>query len=97
VLLHDPSVLTVFLVRQLPIAGVVPNLVLGVTPVKHRVFLIGSFLGLLPATVLVSLIGSGLGKPSLLHSLGQLTTALAVLALAAVLVWRLRPRRAVPT
>ena len=40
-LLKKPSTFTIFLVRQLPIAGIVPNLILGLTPVKHRYFLFG--------------------------------------------------------
>lgn len=89
-LLRRPSVFAVFLVRQLPIAGVVPNLVLGVTPVRHRTFLLGSFLGFLPSTAMVTIIGSGLGKQSLTHSMGQITAAMLGLGAASLIVWRLR-------
>lgn len=89
-LLRHPSIFTVFLVRQLPIAGIVPNLVLGVTPVRHRVFLLGSFLGYLPSSAMVAMIGSGLGKHSLARSMGQITMAMLGLGIASAIVWHLR-------
>jgi uncharacterized membrane protein YdjX (TVP38/TMEM64 family) len=89
-LLKNPSIFSVFLVRQLPIAGIVPNLVLGLTSVRHRVFLIGSFLGFLPSCAMVVLIGSGLGKQTLARSLGQITLAMLVLGTVSTLVWHLK-------
>ncbi len=89
-LLKHPSMFSVFLVRQLPIAGVVPNLVLGITPVKHRVFLVGSFLGYLPSAAWVALIGSGIGKVSLAHAMGQITVAMLGLGTVSVLAWYVR-------
>ncbi len=89
-LLRIPSTFTVFLTRQLPIAGIVPNLVLGVTPVRHRVFLLGSFLGYLPSNAMVALIGSGLGKHSLARSMGQITIAMLGLGIASLVIWHLR-------
>ena len=93
-LLKKPSTFTIFLVRQLPIAGVVPNLILGVTPVKHRYFLLGSFLGYLPSSALVAAIGSGLGKgfsrETLAHSITQITLAMLGLAAVSLVVWSLK-------
>lgn len=89
-LLRNPSTFTVFLTRQLPIAGIVPNLILGVTTVRHRVFLLGSFLGYLPSNAMVAMIGSGLGKHSLARSMGQITIAMLGLGLASLVVWHLR-------
>ena len=91
-LLKHPSLFSVFLVRQLPIAGVVPNLVLGVTHVRHRVFLLGSFLGYLPSAAWVALIGSGIGKQSLAHAMGQITLAMLGLGGVSTLAWYLRRR-----
>lgn len=91
-LLRNPSVFSVFLARQLPIAGIVPNLVLGLTPVRHRVFLVGSFLGYLPSSAMVVLIGSGLGKESLLHSMTMITLAMCGLGAAATLIWHFRKK-----
>lgn len=91
-LLKNPSVFSVFLVRQLPIAGIVPNLILGLTSARHRVFLIGSFLGYLPSSAMVVLIGSGLGKESLWYSMKMITLAMCGLGLAATLVWHLKKK-----
>lgn len=99
-LLKKPSTFTIFLVRQLPIAGVVPNLILGLTPVKHRYFLLGSFLGYLPSSALVAAIGSSLGKgfsrETLAHSIGQITLAMLALGAISVIVWTLRKKLTVP-
>jgi uncharacterized membrane protein YdjX (TVP38/TMEM64 family) len=89
-LLRNPSTFSVFLVRQLPIAGILPNLVLGLTPVRHRVFLVGSFLGYLPSCAMVVLIGSGLGKQTLAHSMIQISLAMVVLGAVTTIVWRLK-------
>lgn len=89
-LLRHPSTFSVFLVRQLPIAGIVPNLVLGLTSVKHRAFLIGSFLGYLPSTVMVATIGSGMGKHTLMYSVGQISAAMVGLGIVSILVWKLK-------
>lgn len=89
-LLRHPSTFSVFLVRQLPIAGIVPNLVLGLTSVKHRAFLVGSFLGFLPSTAMVATIGSGMGKHTLLYSVGQISGAMLALGGVSLLVWKLR-------
>lgn len=95
-LLQKPSTFTIFLVRQLPIAGVIPNLILGLTPVKHRYFLLGSFLGYLPSSALVAAIGSGLGKgfsrETLAHSAWQITLAMLGLGTISWLVWSLKKK-----
>lgn len=50
--------LGVFLGRQLPISGIVINLLLGLSPVSHLDFLVGSAVGILPAAIPCTLIGS---------------------------------------
>jgi len=87
-LLDKPSLLRVFWVRQLLLPGIVLNVMLGITAVSHRVFLIGTLLGYLPLNIAFALVGSGLGKGSLPHTLMQLLAAMAVVNLAAWLVWR---------
>jgi len=92
-LLKHPSLFIVFLSRQLPIAGIVPNLAFALTPVRHGVFLMGSFLGYLPSTLLVAMIGSGIGKvggPSPLHSMAQITAAMLGLGALSTLLWHVR-------
>ena len=79
---RDPSVLDIFLARQLPIAGVVTSLFLGTTRVPHAHFLLGSFLGFLPAAAVFTLLGSGFMEESTARALAQVWGAVALLALA---------------
>lgn len=58
--LTERGILTVLLIRQLPMSGFYNNLLLGLTAVSHRDFLWGSFLGFLPMGVTASLLGAGL-------------------------------------
>ncbi len=99
-MLNKPSTFTIFLVRQLPIAGILPNLILGLTPVKHRYFLLGSFLGYLPSSILVAVIGSsfgkGLTKDSFQHSIWQITAAMVGLGATSLVVWYLRKKLTKP-
>jgi uncharacterized membrane protein YdjX (TVP38/TMEM64 family) len=83
---------SVFLVRQIPIAGIVPNLIFALTPVRHRVFLVGSFLGYLPSAAWVALIGSGIGKQSLALSMGHISLAMLGLGGVSTLAWYIRRR-----
>ncbi|MDZ4289981.1 MAG: VTT domain-containing protein [Prosthecobacter sp.] len=87
-LLRQPSLMRVFWVRQLMLPGMVLNVMLGVTHVRHRVFLAGTLLGYLPLNAAFSLVGSGLGKGSLAQTLVQLLAAMGVVNLAGWLVWR---------
>lgn len=87
-LLKKPSLMRVFWVRQLMVPGLVLNVLLGMTPVRHSRFLVGTALGYLPLNVAFSLVGSGLGKADLAHTLGQLLAAMGVVNLAAWLVYR---------
>lgn len=88
-LLNKPSVMRVFWVRQLMVPGLVLNVLLGMTPVRHSRFLLGTLLGYLPLNVAFSLVGSGLGKESITHTLAQLLGAMAVINIAAWLVYRM--------
>lgn len=92
-LLKKPSVMRVFWVRQLMVPGLVLNVLLGMTPVKHTRFLLGTLLGYLPLNVAFSLVGSGLGKGSLATTLTQLLGAMAVINIAAWLVYRVMKKQ----
>ena len=70
------------------VPGLVLNVLLGMTPVRHSRFLLGTLLGYLPLNVAFSLVGSGLGKESITHTLVQLLGAMAVINIAAWLVYR---------
>ncbi len=88
-MLERPSVMRIFWARQLMLPGVLVNVLLGVTSAGHRAFLTGTLLGYLPLNVAFTLVGSGLGKGSLAHSLAQLLGALGAVHLIGWLLWRL--------
>jgi uncharacterized membrane protein YdjX (TVP38/TMEM64 family) len=77
---HEHGTMGVILLRQLPIHGIFINLGLGISHVKHRHFLIGTFIGSLPEAIPATLAGAGLVKGSIKMTTGYLTIALVVLA-----------------
>ena len=92
-LTRAPTMVTIVLLRQLPIAAVVQNLLLGLSTAQHRAFLVGTILGYLPNTLAVTLIGSGLGKSSLAAALTQISLAIGLLGTVALLVAHVRRQR----
>jgi uncharacterized membrane protein YdjX (TVP38/TMEM64 family) len=80
--IQDQGVIGVILARQIPIHGTLINLCLGLSRVKHRHYLIGTAIGLLPEAIPVAL-GAGLVKSSLKDSAGTLGLAVA----AFILLW----------
>lgn len=91
-LLERPTLARVFWARQLMVPGILLNVLLGVGRCGHRVFLTGTLAGHLPLNVVFSLVGSGLGKDSLAHTLAQLLGALAAVHLLGWLLWRMLRR-----
>lgn len=83
--LEHGGIPAVILARQMPLHGMLINLVLGLSPVKHRDFLIGSFIGLLPEAIPFTLIGMGVKHGTLWHNM--IYVMLAFLAL--VVIWLL--------
>jgi uncharacterized membrane protein YdjX (TVP38/TMEM64 family) len=81
--IQDQGVAGVVLARQIPIHGTLINLCLGLSRVKHRHFLIGTAVGLLPEAIPVALVGAGLMKSSFKESAGTLGLA----ALAFAVLW----------
>jgi uncharacterized membrane protein YdjX (TVP38/TMEM64 family) len=77
--LANPSIGSIFVARQLPVPGLLPNVLLGVLHTRHSVFLIGTFLGYLPSNIPVALAGSSLGKATLIQAFQQ--NFMSVLAL----------------
>ena len=63
--LEKRGLMGVVLIRQLPINGFYNNVLLGLTPVSHGDFLIGSILGFLPLGVTACLLGAGLIQKNL--------------------------------
>lgn len=87
-MLKKPSVMRVFWARQLMVPGIVLNVLIGMTPVRHSRFLLGTASGYLPLNIAFSLVGSGLGKESIATTMTQLLAAMAVINVAAWLVFR---------
>ncbi len=79
-IIDDQGVVGVILVRQLPTHAMLTNLCLGLSQVKHRDFLIGTAIGLLPEAIPATLVGAGLVKASLKDSAGYLVIAVAAFA-----------------
>ena len=48
--------------RQLPISGLITNLLLGLAPIRHLDFLVGTAIGLLPEAIPFTLVASGAVK-----------------------------------
>jgi uncharacterized membrane protein YdjX (TVP38/TMEM64 family) len=91
-LLANPSATTVFIIRQLPIYGLITNILLGMAVISHSAFLVGSFFGFLPTGIGASLIGSGLGKDSPYASLIQIASAAVLFIIAMIGVMKVRKK-----
>ena len=82
-LLKSQGIAGVILARQLPVHGTLTNLCLGLANLKHRHFLIGSAIGLIPESVPLALVGAG----SVKSDFKTLSGYLAMAAVAFVVVW----------
>ncbi len=89
-----PTVLSVCLVRQLPISNVFINATLALSSVRSRTFLLGSLLGFLPQGAIAALIGSGALDETAWEGVVQLAIAALVMAGFGLWTWyRSRIRR----
>ena len=70
--LQNPTIIDVFLCRQLPIWGAMVSILLGMTKVNHSRFLLGSFIGFLPQGVIFAMFGSGFAASSILQAISRL-------------------------
>ena len=83
--------LSVFLIRQMPVGGFYLNILLGLTPVRHRDFLIGTLLGILPEAIPATLIGASAKQVSISRILEYIVAAVIIFVIAGlVLRWYLR-------
>ena len=82
-LIHKQGITGVILARQLPVPGMLVNLVLGLLALRHRDFLLGTLIGQLPEAIPCTLIGAGAGKASLAKSAWFIGLAIVF----AMLVW----------
>lgn len=88
--LERPSIASIFVARQLPVPGLVPNVLLGVLPTRHSTFLIGTFLGYLPSNIPVAFAGSSPGKGDLTMAAWQLTASIVLLLVFGGLIKMIR-------
>jgi uncharacterized membrane protein YdjX (TVP38/TMEM64 family) len=88
-LIHGRGYLAVLLIRQLPMNGFHNNLLLGLTPVRHRHFLVGSLIGFLPMGVTGVLIGAGVVQTDPTRLIQYATAAIAAFLLLGYLLKRL--------
>ncbi|MCP3869392.1 MAG: TVP38/TMEM64 family protein [Gammaproteobacteria bacterium] len=90
-LFREQGLLPVLLIRQLPLSSFFINLLLGLTSVRNRDFLIGSLLGFMPEAIPVALIAAGLVKGDLGESLKYILIGLVVfVSLGLLLRWLFR-------
>ena len=82
-ILEHGGIPAVILVRQMPVHGMVLNLILGLSPVRQRDFLIGTAIGLFPEAIPFTLIGKGAKQGSIGKSMIYIIVALLVL----VILW----------
>lgn len=84
--LESRGLLSVLILRQLPMNGFYNNIFLGLTQVSHRDFLLGSLLGFLPLGITACLIGAGLIQADAFKTAQYLALALACSTLFAWLL-----------
>ncbi len=82
-ILDHGGIPAVILVRQMPVHGMILNLMLGLSPVKHRDFLLGTAIGLFPEAIPFTLIGKGVKQ----GSLGKIMIYIVVAMLVLVILW----------
>jgi len=81
------AALLVFAMRQLPISGLIINLLLGLSPIRHRHFLVGTAFGILPEAVPFTLVASGLIKLNERNTPFYIVAAVAIFLLVCASMW----------
>ncbi len=81
------AALVVFAVRQLPISGLIINFLLGLSPIRHRHFLIGTAFGILPEAIPFTLVASGMLKITSRNTPLYIAAAVVILLLACSVLW----------
>lgn len=84
--IRSRGLLAVLLIRQLPMNGFHNNLLLGLSPVGHRDFLLGSLVGYLPLGVTAVLIGAGVVQTDPTRLIQYATAAIAAFLLLGFLL-----------
>jgi uncharacterized membrane protein YdjX (TVP38/TMEM64 family) len=81
------AVLAVFAVRQLPISGLLINFLLGLSPIRHRHFLLGTAFGILPEAIPFTLVASGMLKLTGRNTPLYIAAGVGFLLLVCVTLW----------
>jgi uncharacterized membrane protein YdjX (TVP38/TMEM64 family) len=81
------AALLVFAVRQLPISGLVINFLLGLSPIRHRHFLLGTAFGILPEAIPFTLVASGVFKLTGRNTPLYIAAAVGLLLLVCAALW----------
>jgi len=83
-LIAEKGVVSVVLIRQMPLSGIWISSVLGLTHVSHRDFLVGTAIGTLPGAIPATLLGAGVAQ----LSVGKGVACILLAAIWFVVVWR---------
>ncbi len=83
---HSAAVL-VFAIRQLPISGLIINFLMGLSPIRHRHFLLGTAFGILPEAIPFTLVASGMIKLTSQNTPLYIAAAVVVLLLVCAALW----------
>jgi uncharacterized membrane protein YdjX (TVP38/TMEM64 family) len=86
--LESRGLASVLIIRQLPMNGFYNNVFLGLTPVSHADFLLGSLLGFLPLGVTACLLGAGLIQGDRVKGVQYVALAMACSLLLGLLLKR---------
>ncbi len=81
------AALLVFAVRQLPISGLIINFLLGLSPIRHRHFLLGTAFGILPEAIPFTLVASGVFKLTGQNTPLYIAAAIGFLLLVCAALW----------
>jgi uncharacterized membrane protein YdjX (TVP38/TMEM64 family) len=81
------AALMVFTVRQLPISGLIINFLLGLSPIRHTHFLIGTAFGILPAAIPFTLVASGMFKLTGRNTPFYMAAAVGIFLLVCAILW----------
>jgi uncharacterized membrane protein YdjX (TVP38/TMEM64 family) len=81
------AALLVFGVRQLPISGLIINFLLGLSPIRHRHFLLGTAFGILPEAIPFTLVASGVFKLTGRNTPLYIAAAVGILLLMCAVLW----------
>ncbi len=81
------AALLVFAIRQLPVSGLIINFLMGLSPIRHRHFLLGTAFGILPEAIPFTLVTSGVVKLTSRNTPLYIATAVAVLLIVCVALW----------